>query len=163
MHIVHRHGLTEGEAKQVEAALIDVYPGLTNQMRGHDADRGPANAAQLGRRYSAMPIKFERSHRLLIVKINQATINGRGSIYEAARHAWRLNKSRAEKADYVLVSLGGVCVDVLEPDTWHEMHDKRYGFIGKQAAKNIRDYYVGKAFTDKGAKATNPIRYINCP
>lgn len=162
MHIIHRHGLSRGEAKPVEAALIDVYPGLTNQMLGHDAEHGPANAAQLEKRYSAKPIEFNQSHRLVIVKINQATINERGSIYEAARYAWRLRKKRAEKANYVLVSLAGVCEEALEPTKWHDMHDGRCGFVGKQAPKNIRDYYVSKAFTDRGAKATNPVRYINC-
>ena len=162
IHIIHRHGMSEEEARLVESALIDVYPGLTNQMRGHDADRGPANASQLIRKFSANPIKFDKSHKLLIVKINQSTINERGSIYEAARYAWRLRKDRAEKACFVLASLNGVCEDVFIADDWQEMHDRRYGFTGKQAAAKVHDHYVGKIFTDNGAKSTNPIRYINC-
>ena len=32
-HVIHRHGLSDASATEVEAALIDAYPGLTN-LRG---------------------------------------------------------------------------------------------------------------------------------
>src|SRR6056297_617128 len=35
IHIVHRHDLDDQTAFEVEAALIDAYPGLTNEMGGH--------------------------------------------------------------------------------------------------------------------------------
>ena len=35
-HVIHRHGLSTQElAYEVEAAVIDAYPGLTNQAGGH--------------------------------------------------------------------------------------------------------------------------------
>ena len=35
IHVIHRHGMTdEKTAYEVEAALIDAYPGLTNIMNG---------------------------------------------------------------------------------------------------------------------------------
>ena len=34
-HIVHRHGMDEKTALQVEAALMDAYPGLLNRAGGH--------------------------------------------------------------------------------------------------------------------------------
>ena len=41
-HVIHRHGMDERTAFEVEAALIDAYPGLTNiaggtgrRLRGH--------------------------------------------------------------------------------------------------------------------------------
>src|SRR5687768_13821500 len=33
-HVIHRHGLDERTAIEVEAALIDAYPGLTNLVGG---------------------------------------------------------------------------------------------------------------------------------
>ena len=33
-HVIHRHGMDEKTAKEVEAALIDAYPGLTNVQDG---------------------------------------------------------------------------------------------------------------------------------
>jgi uncharacterized protein len=36
LHVVHRHDMETSEiAYQVEAALIDAYPGLTNLVGGH--------------------------------------------------------------------------------------------------------------------------------
>ena len=37
-HVIHRHGIsTQDRAYEVEAAVIDAYPGLTNKTRGHGA------------------------------------------------------------------------------------------------------------------------------
>ena len=33
-HVIHRHGMDEKTALEVEAALIDAYPGLTNVVGG---------------------------------------------------------------------------------------------------------------------------------
>ena len=38
-HVIHRHGLsTQDRAYEVEAAVIDAYPGLTNQVNGQDLE-----------------------------------------------------------------------------------------------------------------------------
>ena len=40
-HIIHRHGMNE-EAFEVEAALIDAFPGLSNIVSGHRSNEfGP--------------------------------------------------------------------------------------------------------------------------
>ena len=47
-HIIHRHGMGEGTAKEVEAALIDAYPGLENQMTGEGSnDRGVRHVQEI--------------------------------------------------------------------------------------------------------------------
>ena len=40
IHIIHRSGMTKNEALEVEAALIDVYAGLTNIQSGINPERG---------------------------------------------------------------------------------------------------------------------------
>ena len=40
IHVIQRWGLTLNEAKEVEASLIDSYPGLDNAISGYDRDRG---------------------------------------------------------------------------------------------------------------------------
>src|ERR1700689_370179 len=45
-HVIHRHGMNEGCAREVEAALIDAYPGLTNIQPGYDAPRGVMHARE---------------------------------------------------------------------------------------------------------------------
>src|SRR5689334_14389019 len=47
-HVIHRHGLTEDQALEVEAALIDAYPEVTNQVSGKGSDeRGLMHANQI--------------------------------------------------------------------------------------------------------------------
>ncbi len=47
-HVVHRHGLDEPTAFEVEAALLDAYPGTTNLVGGHGSDeRGVAHAKEI--------------------------------------------------------------------------------------------------------------------
>ncbi len=42
IHVIHRHGMDEANAFEVEAALIDSYPGATNIMGGTGSnDYGP--------------------------------------------------------------------------------------------------------------------------
>lgn len=48
VHVVHRHGMNNDTAEEVEAALIDAYPGLTNKQGGHGSnDFGPAHASEI--------------------------------------------------------------------------------------------------------------------
>ena len=47
IYIIHRWHLTKEEADEVEAALIDAYPGLTNLQSGHGSDYCMCNALEL--------------------------------------------------------------------------------------------------------------------
>ena len=59
-HVIHRHGMDAPTALQVEAALTDAYPGLTNVARGVGTDAfGVAHADELIRRYQAEEAGFE--------------------------------------------------------------------------------------------------------
>lgn len=70
-HVIHRHGLaTETLAFEVEAALIDAYPGATNLVSRHDSDtRGVMHSKQIIERYEAPVAEFK--HRLVIISINR--------------------------------------------------------------------------------------------
>lgn len=43
-HVIHRHGMDKETAEHVEAALIEAYPGILNEINGH----GSAGVAGLG-------------------------------------------------------------------------------------------------------------------
>src|SRR5688572_28548302 len=44
-HVIHRHGMDPTTAAEVEAAVIDAYPGLTNIVGGAgSSDYGPMHA-----------------------------------------------------------------------------------------------------------------------
>ena len=75
VHVIHRHGMKEEVAIEVEATLIDVFAGgLTNVAVGQDSNRrGPANAAQLDAHYAAEVLEPMPGHRLMYIKIRQDT------------------------------------------------------------------------------------------
>lgn len=55
-HVVHRHGMDDKTALEVEAALMDAYPGLTNIAGGAGAsDFGAMHAKEIIQRYAAEP------------------------------------------------------------------------------------------------------------
>ena len=89
-HIIHRHGLnTQKLAYEVEAAVIDAYPGLTNKVRGHGSDaRGSRHVTQIVAEYAAE--EFVVKHRLLMISIGVFYYR-RESPYDAVRYAWRVN------------------------------------------------------------------------
>lgn len=175
IHIIHRHGMTNDEAKEVESALIDAYPGLSNEMSGRGADRGPTTPEQLERRYALPSLDFEPSEKLVLVNINNLQKGSNlDEIYRQTRFAWRVDTKKAKKADYVLSVVRGVIVGAFIADKWLPAHDKefkdfgkapegRYGFKGRRAPDDIWDKFVGaegKRIALEGMKHIQfPIRY----
>lgn len=146
IHVIQRYGLTEKEAFEVEAALIDCYAGLTNIQLGHSSDRGVNNAEVLQRELSLEEFEDIEGLKYCIVKIKDYWLNERGSVYETVRKHWNVNKARIEKIPYVLASHNGVIADVFEVEKWYEADEcpGRYMFDGIQAPEEIRKLFVNK-------------------
>ena len=155
-------------AFEVEAALIDAYPGLTNVVGGAgSSDFGVMHAKEIITRYCAEPAVFQ--HRALLISVNQSA--SETSLYEATRYAWKISKTKVEKAEVVLATWQGLIVDAFIADRWLEATAAnfpgrddvpgRLGFIGHQARSEIRGLYVGKRVPDEYRKrgAANPIKY----
>jgi hypothetical protein len=69
-HVIHRQGMDERTAFEVEAALIDAYPGLTNIAgRTGGTDYGVMHAKEIIRRYSAEPAVFR--HKALLISVSR--------------------------------------------------------------------------------------------
>ena len=84
-HVIHRHGLDEPTAFEVEAALMDAYAGMTNATGGlGSVDFGVMHAEEVIRRYAAPEAVFE--HRAMLIKVNRSATET--SLYEATRFAW---------------------------------------------------------------------------
>lgn len=170
IYIVHRHGMNDDTAYEVEAALIDAYPGLTNLQRGHHSDKGVVNAEQLIKDYKleTMPNPESKKHKVLCIRIN-STSEWREDIYERVRWCWKLSPERAEKMHYVFAVERGVCQGVFVAKQWRECrvcdHDKdniRYEFVGGPAPQEIQDLYMGKRLPEEWLPkpgAANPISY----
>ena len=172
IHVIHRHGLDHDTALEVEAALIDAYAGLSNEMSGHGSrERGAMNASQIQRIYKAEAIE-EITEKCIIIKIKPWSIDRYDgdtskAIYEATRAAWKLSKTRAQNADYVLSVLNGIVKAVYTDMQWSEVKVEeriRLAFEGKEAPEDIKEKYINKRIPSEYRQQGNasPCQYVNC-
>jgi len=179
IHIIHRHGIPSSSVSEVEAALIDAFPGLTNSQGGQaSTDRGPMHVLQIMDKYDLPEVEENPTDKLLLININSLkSMNAddpeRQQIYKQVRFAWRLNKQKANKADYVLAVVRGVVVGafVVDEKGWRIairdiFPDKpfdepaRSAFAGEVAPPEIWEKYVGK----RGKRIVNPnMRHVQNP
>ncbi len=170
-HVIHRHGMDGTTAFEVEAALIDAYPGLANIAGGTGgSDYGAMHAEEIIRRYSAKEAVFR--HKALLISVNRSA--SERSLYDATRYAWKISKARAKEAEIILATMQGLIVGAFIAHDWLEAtaanfpglaegdgRPDRLGFVGEEAPDNIQRLYVEKRVPDKYRKlgAANPIKY----
>jgi uncharacterized protein len=168
-HVIHRHGMTEEQAFEVEGALIDAYPETTNQVSGkHSGERGLMHARQIIEKYEAPTAEFK--HPVLLITINRS-ITERDDIYASVRHAWKVDPKKAEKATFVLAVQQGLIVGAFIAERWILAtatnfpgtidRPGRWGFIGVEAPSQILKLYLRHRVPDELRKrgASNPVRY----
>ena len=167
-HVIHRHGLDVSTASEVEAALIDAYPGLTNAVAGSGSNEfGAMHAQEIVNKYQAVPAEFK--HRAIIINVNRSATET--SLYEATRYAWKIDAKKARRAEIVVAVRYGLIIAVFIAEQWlpataesfpgREPVPGRFGFIGREAPDAIRKMYIGKRLPDEFRKqgAANPIKY----
>jgi uncharacterized protein len=114
-HVIHRHGMDENTAIEVEAALIDAYPGLTNIVSGEGSgDFGVMHAKEIIARYGAEPAAFK--HKAILISVNRSATEK--SLYDATRFAWKISASKAKQADVVLATKQGLIVEAFVATQW---------------------------------------------
>ena len=165
IHIIYRYNMDEDTAKEVEAALIDAIPGLTNLVKGKNSDFGITNAELLQKEYSAKTFEDRSDITYMIIKIRQSTVDENdGNIYKAVRSAWVVSKAKVDKIDYVLAVVDGIVKKVYKVDNWEKVmykDAKRYEFKGDEVNNEISKYFVDKRIPDSYRKkgSSNPILY----
>ena len=164
IYVIQRYGLEENEAIEVEAALIDCFPGITNVQRGYAAERGVNNAAVIEKNLSAQSFDDDNDLSYCIIKIRQETINQRGSIYEAVRKSWKVKVERINTVTYVIAVCNNIVKDVFKVNgSWYEDKDNlgRYMFDGEKAPDDICSRFIGKSVPEKYRRKgmANPIQY----
>lgn len=168
LHVIHRNGMDEKTAFEVEAALIDATAAVANLAGGHGSnDRGPMRAEQVIQLYDAQEADFQ--HKVLLINVNVS--RDERDLYESVRYAWRLSPDRARLADYVLATSRGLIIGAFVADQWLEASEEnfpgfpavegRWGFIGRRAPPEVQECYVGKRVPSDYAKkgASNPVKY----
>ncbi len=180
-HVIHRHGIeSEGVAYEVEAALIDAYPGLTNLMEGHGSgDYGSRHVEEIVAQYAAEPFEVEES--LILIYVGRY-LHRHDNPYHAVRCAWKINRNRANGYKLVLAHASGKVVGAYRPTAeWIPATQEnfpgligedfinpvtgsatRWGFAGHRA-EDVWNQYVGKRVPDEYKGAQSPIRYCDKP
>jgi len=159
IHVIHRHNMDEKTALEVEAALIDATPGLTNIQGGTNSnDYGPMHVNELERLYKA-EILDVGEEKCLLIKVRQEMVEDRG-LYEATRYCWKLNKARLDSVKYVIATVNGIVREVYSPTDWYPV-EGRWAFNGLVAPdksswkyKRIPDQYRRKGMA-------SPCLYVN--
>lgn len=167
-HVIHRHGMEEKVAFEVEAALMDAYAGLTNVVGGAGSlDFGVMHADDIMRRYAAEEAKFLQ--RALLIKVNRSATET--SLYEAVRFAWKVDPRKAERAQVILAVSQGLIIGAFIAHRWlratsenfpdRESEPSRFGFEGTEAPPEIQVQYIGKRIPEQYRKrgAATPVRY----
>lgn len=167
-HVIHRHGLDDATASEVEAALIDAYPGLTNAVAGSGSSEfGAMHALEIVNKYQAVAAEFK--HRSIIINVNRSATET--SLYDATRYAWKIDAKKAGRAEIVVAVRYGLIIAVFIAEQWlpatadnfpgREPVPGRFGFIGREAPEEMRRMYIGKRLPDQFRKqgAANPIKY----
>lgn len=183
-HIIVRHGLTEIEAFQIEATLIDtlIFCGLllSNIVGGHNSiEKGLMTSEEIKRLYNAQPLNQMGSDCVLI-NTNKTYKRGNGTnpIYQATKETWLISESKLAQIKYVLSEYRGLIVEVFEVENWYPKQrlknktiDKElkikiqvevtgYGFNGVVAPNEIRNLYINKSVAHiKKKGAAQVIRY----
>lgn len=172
IHVIHRWGLSQDEAFEVEAALIDAYAGLTNMQAGYGSERGVTNAWVLQNNLSAEQYQEPDNMKYIIIKIRKDTVNNYQNehpntdyldcIYEVTRASWVINVDRAKTYDYVLGVIDGIVRGVYKVKEWRQTkNSNRYEFYRDEIEPNVEEYFINKqipsCYTKKGS--SNPIQY----
>lgn len=147
--IIHRHGIKDEEtAFQVEAALIDAFPGLANAQNGHGSnDYGPMHTKEIISKYQAEEADLSDYKDSLIIKTSRQRVDEcDGSVYEAVRWAWKLDKKLLNNntVPYVFGVVNGVIRGVYKVDEWYLVPElnNRLAFNGTEATE-LKDF-IGK-------------------
>jgi hypothetical protein len=158
IHVIQRWHLSEKEAIEVEAALIDAFPGLANIQRGHGSEYGVCNAYELEQRLSAKVYDEPKDFGYMIIKVRWWRINEMtdqfgvtNARYEATRGCWKIRIPDLKKYPYVFSVTDGLVKEVYKVHEWH-VRGERKEFTGEVAPAEIRNVFVGKRIPDYYAK-----------
>jgi hypothetical protein len=170
-HTIHRHGLTEKEAFEVEASLIDFIgiDDLTNIVHGHHSDnRGSMSIADIIAQYDAPSIEIVEPGILIIVnRLFERSISA-DRLYEITRGNWVVGKKR-DSAKFAFTVYNGIVRQVYEIQRWvpvtarqpEQKTQARWRFDGV-VAQDLQHYVGGSVEKYITPGAQNPIKYVNC-
>lgn len=167
-HYILRHGLSEEDSFEIEAAMVDFLglSKLSNIMGGHySSDFGIKTADEIEAMYR--PEELRTSIPLMLFNLNRLYRRDmtERELYKATRQSW-VAGGRRQRAQYAIACYCGLTREVYEIHRWFPVDcggRTRWGFDGQKASDDIQrelrykniDYLFGRG-------AANPVRYMNC-
>ena len=169
-----RYGLSDSEARLVEAASIDLLgkAKLTNRISGyHNGSFGRITSQRVITMLTAKKVKVQ--HKAILITINRLYRSdmSKEELYETTRGIWVVGETRRNKVEYAMALFQGIVLEVYRIEKWYPAGTLKYNtrdsldfkssgrweFSGS-IAEHIRDEYIGFSV---GKAGQNPIRYVN--
>jgi uncharacterized protein len=166
-----RHGLSEDQAFEIEATLIDCFGlgSLTNKVAGqHMADRGRMTVNEIVAKYAAEPVLIEEPALLIIINRRYRRNMSPEELYDSTRGDWALG-NRRKHAKYAFAVYHGVVREVYRIENWTAVTAKgerakrkdRWQFSGVVASE-LKHYVNGKVVSYLKKGNQSPVLYVNC-
>lgn len=156
-----RHGMDESTAKLVEATCIDLLGvgELTNKVRGSGSLMGRITLNELQHLLLKEETEIAHEHAGLAFLLNSTYKSGMSplELFESTRGIWA-NVPKDERLKFAYATYGGLIMEVYEIQGWVKAGSQQYftrdlkittdtnrsEFVGRIAAKEVRELYVGK-------------------
>lgn len=169
-----RYGLSDSEARLVEAASIDLIgkAKLTNQMAGHhEGSYGRITSKNVVSMINARKVRVQHKAILLTINSLYRSDMSKEELYETTRGIWKVGEAGRNKVEYAFGLYQGIVLEVYRIKKWYPAGTLKYrtrdtsGFKGSgrwefsgSVAEDIRDEYVDFSV---GKAGQNPVRYVN--
>ena len=182
-----RYGLSEAGALDVEAGIIDSIglQNLTNEVRGHNIEKGRIKADDLNRLLGGKTLNIEEIKDNIILFFPHKALEKGHETYDSTRQFWAISESRMKnKPDsedlfykYAFGMQGNFVLDVYEIIKWfpagttissrpfNDDQKTRWEFIGKNIPLATEKLYKNKRLLEnkQSLKASQRgFRYLNC-
>ncbi|TRZ49416.1 hypothetical protein D4S03_08340 [bacterium] len=169
-----RYGLSDSEARLVEASSIDLIgkAKLTNRVSGcHEGSFGRITSQRVITMLTAKKVKVQ--HKAILITINKLYRSdmSKEELYETTRGIWIVGETRRNKVEYAMAIYQGIVLEVYRIKQWHPAGTLKYNTRDSSQFKNsgrwefsgsiamdVRDEYIGFSV---GKAGQNPIRYVN--
>lgn len=185
--MIHRSGMSGEVAYEVEAALIDAYPELTQGVGGHHGERGLRTPAEIIAELGAPAAEIAVPAILIKIQRQWHDQLTPAQLYERTRRYWNCSPERKPVPPrYALSVAHGIIREVYEIERWEdynmdgvELDPTRLAQVSPERGKGtmaVRKGFVGTATRDEALRQAligksvrhvpfgsgNPIAYVNC-
>jgi hypothetical protein len=128
--VIHRYGMTDTEAKNVESALIDVYPASMNEVAGNESSRGVLPVSEIVAHFKAKEVQIDFPCVLFTIRQHWPEVyehRRRGdelayerALYLATRSCWPLAPRRRPDVKRAVAVAGGIVRQIYLIKEWRQ-------------------------------------------